>query len=105
MSIYKELLIQQRKLDQKIAQSRDDETKAALVKVLSLVAEHGFTAQQVFPWKPLPVKPDRPKAELKFRNPVTGAGWSGRGREPSWLAGKDRSAYAVVPRPAHRTPS
>jgi DNA-binding protein H-NS len=97
MSTYKELLLQQRKLNQQIAQARDDDAAAALARVVSLVAEFGFTAQQVFPWTPEPVKRERHKAEVKFRNPVTGAGWSGRGREPRWLAGKDRSAYAVLP--------
>jgi DNA-binding protein H-NS len=97
MSTYKELLLQQRKLNQKITQARDDEAGAALARVMALVAEFGFTAQQVFPWTPEPVKREKHKAEVKFRNPVTGAGWSGRGREPRWLAGKDRSAYAVLP--------
>mgnify|MGYP001562859641 CR=1 FL=1 len=97
MSTYKELLLEQRKLNQQIAQARDGEAAAALARVVSLVAEYGFTAQQVFPWTPEPVRREKRKAEVKFRNPVTGAGWSGRGREPRWLAGKDRSAYAVPP--------
>ncbi|MEG1767195.1 MAG: H-NS histone family protein [Comamonas sp.] len=99
MPTYKELLLQQQKLNKQIGQARDEEASAALAEVMALVAEHGFTAQQVFPWKPEPVKRDTQKAEFKFRNPLTGAGWSGRGREPKWLVGKDRSAYAVPPKP------
>lgn len=95
MSTYKELLIQQQKLEKQIAQARAEEASAALARVRAVVAEYGFTAQQVFPWTPEPAKREKQKAEIKFRNPATGAGWSGRGREPTWLAGKDRSVYAV----------
>lgn len=35
------------------------------------------------------------KRPARFRNPETGAAWSGRGREPAWLKGKDRAAFAV----------
>jgi len=97
MPTHKELLIQQQHLEKQIAQARGEEGSAALVRVKALVAEYGFTAQQVFPWTPEPIKRERPKADVKFRNPVTGAGWSGRGREPTWIAGKDRSAFAVRP--------
>ncbi|MGG1948850.1 H-NS histone family protein [Trinickia sp. NRRL B-1857] len=32
---------------------------------------------------------------VKYRDPKTGATWSGRGREPRWIAGKDRRAFAI----------
>lgn len=35
------------------------------------------------------------KAKPKYRDPVTGALWSGRGREPLWIAGKDRTPYLL----------
>ncbi|HJP60331.1 MAG TPA: H-NS family nucleoid-associated regulatory protein [Gemmatimonadaceae bacterium] len=31
----------------------------------------------------------------KYRDPVSGATWSGMGREPRWIAGKDRTAFAI----------
>ena len=30
------------------------------------------------------------KAAAKYRNPETGGTWSGRGREPAWIKGKNR---------------
>lgn len=103
MPTYKELLIEQQKLDRKIAQARAEQAGTALARVRDLVAEFGFTAQQVFPWTPEPVRREKPKAQIRFRNPLTGAGWSGLGREPKWLAGKDRSAYAVPPQDLDRS--
>ena len=35
------------------------------------------------------------KASVKYRNPETGDTWSGRGREPRWLKGKNRADFAV----------
>ena len=35
------------------------------------------------------------KAAAKFRNPETGDTWSGRGREPNWLKGKNREEFKL----------
>nr|WP_279636670.1 H-NS histone family protein [Paraburkholderia aromaticivorans] len=34
--------------------------------------------------------------EPKYRDPSSGATWSGRGRAPGWLAGKDRTAFEIA---------
>ena len=31
----------------------------------------------------------------KFRNPETGQTWSGRGREPTWIKGKNREEFKI----------
>ncbi len=31
----------------------------------------------------------------KFRNPETGDMWTGRGREPTWIKGKDREEFVI----------
>ncbi len=90
MPTYKELLAEKQALDQQIAEAKKAESKAALATVLELVAEFGFTAQQVFPWKPAAVK-----APAKYRDPVSGATWSGRGKPPKWIADKDREAFEI----------
>jgi DNA-binding protein H-NS len=33
----------------------------------------------------------------KYRDPDSGATWSGKGREPSWITGKDRAAFSFEP--------
>src|SRR5258708_21237367 len=52
MTTYQELIAQKKLLDQQIDDARKLESKAALASVQELVREFGFTAQQVFPWKP-----------------------------------------------------
>ena len=31
----------------------------------------------------------------KYRDPVTGQTWTGRGKEPVWIRGKDRAAFLI----------
>jgi DNA-binding protein H-NS len=37
------------------------------------------------------------KAKIKYRDPVSGALWSGRGKEPLWIRGKDRTKFLIKP--------
>ena len=97
MTSYKELLAQKHALDQHIAEVRKAEATHALAQVRQLIQEFGFTAQQVFPWKPAPIKRERRQGEVRYRNPATGATWTGRGRAPAWIAGQDRRQFAVHP--------
>ena len=91
MSSYAELLAQKKLLDEQIANAKKAESEQALQTALQLVQEFGFTAQQVFPWKPQPKK-----VSAKYRDPDTGATWSGRGKPPQWIAGKDRTPFVIA---------
>ncbi|MCO5355382.1 H-NS histone family protein [Acidovorax kalamii] len=90
MTTYAELLAQKTLLDEQIANAKKAESAQALQTVLQLVQEFGFTAQQVFPWKPAPKK-----VAAKYRDPQTGATWTGRGKPPQWIAGKDRDQFLI----------
>lgn len=41
----------------------------------------------------------------KYRDPDSGATWSGKGREPLWIAGEDRAAFSFDPARADRATS
>jgi DNA-binding protein H-NS len=92
MSTYKELLAKQRELDAQIATARNDERTQAIATIRELMAQFDITAGD------LAVKRGaykRGSSPAKYRDPVSGATWSGMGREPRWIAGKDRTAFAV----------
>jgi DNA-binding protein H-NS len=92
MSRYKELLAQKQMLDKQIAEARRTEAVAALEDVRKTIADFGFTPEDIFGTR-------RKGSELaiaaKYRNPETGDAWSGRGRAPSWLKGKDFELFRV----------
>lgn len=90
MTTLKDLIAARTHLDAEIARARKLESDAALVKVRALVEEFGFTAQQVFPWRPA-----APKVQAKYRDEKSGATWTGRGKPPAWIAGKDRDDFLI----------
>ncbi|MEQ6436227.1 H-NS histone family protein [Comamonas sp. w2-DMI] len=88
MQDYQTLIQKKAELDKRIAEARATEAKEALAKVQELIRDFGFTTQQVFP-----LLPSRKKAEVKYTDPATGATWSGRGKPPRWIEGKDRKPF------------
>lgn len=90
MKSLKTLLAEQEALDAEIARQKKHAASEALEQIHGLIAEFGFTAQQVFPWRPA-IK----KVTAKYQNLQTGATWTGRGKPPAWIADKDRKQFLV----------
>jgi DNA-binding protein H-NS len=88
---YKELLAEKRGLDARIAVAQDAERGHALATIRDLMAQFSIGAEELV----AKVDSRRGPQPAKYRDPASGATWSGRGREPSWLAGKDRTAFAI----------
>ncbi|HXE22806.1 MAG TPA: H-NS histone family protein [Rhodoferax sp.] len=96
MSTYKELLKQREALEQQIKDARQREIAQAVTQVRSLVAEFGLTAQDVFSsGKARKSGTTHAKVAAKYRNPATGATWTGRGKPPKWIQGQDRAKFAI----------
>lgn len=93
MSNYQELLARKRELDKAIEQTRRTESVQALENIKQLIATFGFTAQQVFPFQ----STEKKKVPAKYYDAATGKSWTGRGKMPKWLQGKDLSAYEIAP--------
>lgn len=91
MKTLKELLAEKASLEAKIAVTHKQASEEALAKVHALVAEFGFTATQVFPWRP-----DTKKTVVaKYLEEKTGKTWTGRGKPPAWIVGKDRADFLI----------
>lgn len=94
MSNYRELLSQREALEVQLALALKVERAEALKQVRELVAQFEFVVDEVFSTKGLK-KASVPVAP-KYRNPETGVTWSGRGMEPSWIAGKNRAEFEIT---------
>ncbi|WP_299513450.1 H-NS histone family protein [uncultured Limnohabitans sp.] len=95
---YKELLQQHEALELAIAQARQNEISSAVAKVRELVAEYGLTVQDIFPGrggKTGTVKAAS-KVAAKYRDEATGQTWTGRGKAPKWIEGKDRTPFIIA---------
>ena len=96
---YKDLLQQREALEKAIADARTREVSGAISQVRALAAEYGLTAQDIFP-SGRTAKVAGTKATVKvapkYRDPATGQTWTGRGKAPKWIEGKDRAAFAIA---------
>lgn len=93
----KDLLQQREALEKAIVEARKHEISGAVTRVREIVAEYGLTAQDVFPGRS--AKSGAPKSTgkvaAKYRDPATGQTWTGRGKAPRWINGKDRTPFLI----------
>lgn len=74
------------------AQERKHRTDV-LRAMKDLLAQHGFKPSELGAIRSGKAAGGRTHIEPQYRDPVTGATWSGRGTEPAWIKGRDRSAF------------
>lgn len=96
----KDLLQQREALEKAIAEARQNEISAAVTQVRAIVAEYGLTVQDVFPGRAGKssgaAKSGASKVAAKYRDPATGQTWTGRGKAPKWIEGKDRAPFVIA---------
>lgn len=98
MSSYQELLQKQKELAAQIEAARKQELSAAIDKVRTIIAEFDLKPEDVFGKgkKAGKTASAGPKVAPKYRDPETGATWTGRGKAPLWIAtAPDRDAYLI----------
>lgn len=98
MATLKELIAQRDALEKVIQETRQKEQAESIDKVKRLIAEFGLTQQDIFGAtrglnKP---KPEGSKVAAKYRDPVSGKEWSGRGIAPKWMQGKNKADFLIV---------
>ena len=97
MATLQELITQREALEKLIQETRQTELAEAVAKVRGLIADFGLTQDDVFGSgrAPKKAKTEKSKVAAKYRDPITGKEWSGRGLAPKWLQGKDKSQYLI----------
>jgi DNA-binding protein H-NS len=96
MATLQELLKQQQMLAQQIEDARRSEIAETLAKIRAQVQQYGLTVKDVFPGGGR----RRGNATLgkvapKYRDPATGKTWTGRGKAPRWIEGRDRAQFQI----------
>lgn len=96
MTTYTELQSQIKALQQKAEQVRKDELSGAIADIKAKMREFGITVSDLAVTGPMKrQKTGRTPVAPKYRDDATGTTWSGRGKEPKWLAGKDRNKFLI----------
>jgi DNA-binding protein H-NS len=97
-----QLLAKQEELDKQLADAKARETRVVLLEIVQKMREYNISLNELMGRK-TGAKPAAEAASgaaasepvAKYREPVTGATWSGRGRAPHWIAGKNRDDFLI----------
>lgn len=92
MATYKELLQERETLNQQIAEARQREIAGAVDQVRELIAEFSLSREVVFSTRSAPKGP----VAAKYQDKESGATWTGRGKPPRWIAGKNRDDFLIA---------
>jgi DNA-binding protein H-NS len=87
-----QLLTKQAALDNALSEAREKETRLALIEIVQKMREYDISLYELMGRKPGEQPSD---VQPKYRDPDTGATWSGRGRAPQWIVGKDRERLLI----------
>ncbi|MHC6050359.1 H-NS histone family protein [Ralstonia solanacearum] len=94
MATYKDLLAQKAKLEEQLAAAHAAELETVIAQTRQIVVEYGLTAEDIG----LAAKTKKRKGGTvppKYQDPKSGATWTGRGRAPAWIAGKNLDRYLI----------
>jgi DNA-binding protein H-NS len=93
------LLAEKEALDKQLVAAQEMETRHVLREIVQKMREYNISLNELMGGKPAAQVVTNPELQsepvAKYRDPVSGSTWSGRGRAPHWIAGKDREAFVV----------
>jgi DNA-binding protein H-NS len=84
------LLEQQKALAASIAHIRLSKKKEAIEQCMALI-----TAYSIEPHELKIKQKEKLTIEAKYKDPISGKTWSGRGKTPKWIKDTDRAAYLI----------
>lgn len=90
------LIAQRNELEKQIDEMRIRERDSVLQDVRQKIVAFEISASELgFGGRGRPAKRVRSGVAPKFRDPESGSTWSGRGKPPKWIAGKDRTEFVI----------
>ena len=94
MATFKELQDQIAKLKQDAEEVRSREIENTITKIKSLMNDYGITVQDIESSGRRKGGKTSSLANVQFKDD-SGNTWSGRGRMPAWLKGKDKEKFRI----------
>ncbi|EIF32244.1 DNA-binding protein H-NS [Burkholderia sp. Ch1-1] len=98
---YRNLTAELHSLDRKIEREHARERSNVLQRIRELMTAWDIQSNELRRYRrgTYNTKPVVPK----YRDPVSGKTWSGRGHAPAWIVGKDRTAFLIDKPPPEQT--
>lgn len=83
-------------LDRKIEEQKAAEKRSVMDQIANVMGTYAISLEELVEYQGgLKIKRKGVKAKPKFRDPVTGAIWTGRGKPPVWLRDKNFDDYLI----------
>ena len=96
VATYKELKAQIAELESQAAAVRQQEFETVLADIRAKVAEFGYTPRDIFGSRRGRAGQSPGATSARYRDPASGATWSGRGRAPNWIKdAKNRDRFLI----------
>ena len=95
MSTYQEYQAKIAELEALAKAARQNELASAKEQILKIMQTYGLTLSDLS--GAVKTKSGKPRARVapKYRDPATGQTWTGRGRAPKWLEGKNKENFII----------
>lgn len=94
MASYQELMSQIEGLKRQAEDARKQEIAGAIAEIKRIMAEYGIGIDDIAPARGGKTK-RAGSGVVKYRDPVSGKGWSGRGRRPGWVADLEAQGRSI----------
>lgn len=95
MASYQELKAKIAELERQAEELRRSEREGAVKQIRDLMRDYGLSAQDLESDAKKTSSKERSPVAAKYRDPVSGATWSGRGRAPLWLNGRSKDNFLI----------
>ncbi len=95
MTSYAEYVEQIAKLQSLAEVARQDEIAGAVQQIKSLMQQYGISIDDISSGRRPRMVISKGPVAAQFKNPETGDTWTGRGRAPRWLDGKDKEQFRI----------
>lgn len=95
MPSYKEYQEQIAKLQALAEQARQEEIAEARLQIRNLMRDSGLSQEDLLEPEGKTASTVKRPVLAKYRDPASGKTWSGRGRQPEWINGKDREKLLI----------
>lgn len=97
MSTYQEYTAKIAELQQLAEAARKSEITGAKEKIATIMKEYGLTVDDLTRSEAKATKASKVRNPVpaKYRDEATGETWTGRGRSPKWLEGKEKNQFLI----------
>ncbi len=98
MSNINELIAQREAIDKQIKELQSTQRAEAVAEIKALIAKFELTKADVFGASTAATKKSSGKktaVKAKYRDPVSGKVWSGRGIAPKWMGSEGKTKFLI----------